>query len=727
MLSSNFTPHNKAARQHNGVKLPMVKQPKDKLTDWSHEPKLSDLKSDLTLTRSSHDAHVAQVKKWLRDINPNKESDNVATKGKPYGVATQNSVPKTRSSIKSKLIRKQLEWRYTSLSEPFLDTPDIYSADPVTPEDVMSAQQNGLILNNQINTKMDKVAFIDEFVRTCTNEGTAVIKTGWDYKFETVEQTYPTYEIRPVTDEQQLQVMQQYNNFHPDTLPEEVKEAFAATQQTGQPHFPVKVGEETIVEERATCNQPYWEVCDFENIRFDPSCKGKLADAQFAILSYESNMSTLSKRGLYKNLDKIKVDSVVDSADHNSNWASSGFEFQDEARKKFVVYEYWGFWDIDGSGKTQPIVAEWVGDVLIRMELNPFPDKAIPFVVVPFMPIKDSLFGEPDGELLKENQQVAGALMRGMIDVFGRSANAQTGIRKGALDVLNRRRFDRGEDYEFNEQGDAQNSIHMHQFPEVPQSAYNFLNMQNQEAESLTGVIAFNQGVTGSGLGNTAAAANGALSAAARRELGILRRLSEGMKQIGHKFISMNQEFLSDEEVVRVTNKDFVTVRRDDLGGKIDLRLSISTAEANEQKAQELSFMLQTTAPAMGMDFTKLILAEIARLRKMPFLAQQIEAFTPTPDPMAEQLKQLELAGKQAEIQKTQAEIQKLLADTQLSSVKSTHTQADADLKNLEYVEEESGVNHARQLDVMEAQAESQSRTKLVEATLKATTDTSNK
>jgi hypothetical protein len=59
-------------------------------------------------------------------------------------------------------------------------------------------------------------------------------------------------------------------------------------------------------------------------------------------------------------------------------------------------------------------------------------------------------YGEPDGELLEDNQRVVGAITRGMLDTMGRSANGQTGIRKDMLDATNRRKFEKGLDYEFN-------------------------------------------------------------------------------------------------------------------------------------------------------------------------------------------------------------------------------------------------------------------------------------
>src|SRR5699024_2992542 len=123
------------------------------------------------------------------------------------------------------------------------------------------------------------------------------------------------------------------------------------------------------------------------------------------------------------------------------------------------------------------------------------------------------------------------------------------------------------------------------------------------------------------------------LDAVSKRELSILRRISEGFKEIGRKIISMNAEFLSEEETVRITNSEFVQVRRDDLAGNFDITLTISTAEADNATAEELAFMLQTMGDKLGQDVMKMILAKIATLRKMPDLAKEIENYAPEPDP----------------------------------------------------------------------------------------------
>jgi len=491
-------------------------------------------------------------------------------------------------------------------------------------------------------------------------------------------------------------------------LPIEEQNTHKAAMQRGQPLVAIQIDTQTEEEITTLKNHPTVEVCDYRNLTIDPSCKGDLSEAKFIIYSFETSLSDLKKTGKYKNLDKINVEnnSVLSEPDHFSQDEGS-FNFSDKPRKKFVAYEYWGYWDIDGSGEVKPIVSTWVGNVMIRLEENPFPDQKLPFISVQYLPVRKSVYGEPDGELLEDNQQIIGAVTRGMLDIMGRSANAQTGIKKGALDVTNKRKFDKGMDYEFNANpGDnPQNSIYMHTFPEIPRSAEFMLNVQHAEAESISGIKAFHQGITGNALGDTVGGQHNALDATAKRELGILRRLAQGMKDIARKIISMNAEFLDEEEIVRITNEEFITVRRDDLEGNFDINLTISTAEADDAKARELSFMLQTMGNNMDASMSKIILVDIARLRKMPTLAKELQEYKPEPDPMAVEKAQLEIEllraqvaneGAKAKENTVDVDLKKAKTDTEIGKARKLHSESDQ--SDLNFIEQEDGVTESREL-----------------------------
>ncbi|SUA63329.1 Uncharacterised protein [Oligella urethralis] len=699
------------------VPLETVEAP-DLLVDWENPPKLRDLKQDYEEAKPYHSSQVTKIQGWL---------DNLLVEGK-----AKIDVPDGNSRIVPKLIRKQAEWRYAALSEPFLSTGEIFNVRPVTWEDKEAAYHNELILSHQFNSQLDKTRFIDEFVRTVVDEGTAFIKVGWEYEDEEYETTQPIIEF--IQNPEFAETIEQIHGLRTESpsqydtdVSEELKQAYELSMQTGVPVEPIVIGEEPITKTRILKNQPSLEICDYKNVIVDPTCSGDMDKASFVIHSFAMSLSDLAKDTRYRNIEHIRIDAdgdLVSSYNEEETYAQA-FTFKDKPRKKVTVYEYWGYWDIDGTGLVKPIVAAWVGDVMIRLEENPYPDQKIPFVAVQYLPVRKSIYGEPDGALLEDNQAIIGAVTRGMIDVMGKSANGQTGIAKGLLDVTNRRKFERGMDYEFNPHSDPRQAIYMHTYPEIPQSAQFMLQLQNMEAESLTGVKSFSQGISQSSLGNVATAVRGALDAASKRELGILRRLADGIIKVGKKIISMNSEFLSEEEVVRVTNEEFIQVRRSDLAGTagdFDLRLSISTAEEDNNKAEELGFMMQTLGNSMGMELMQIVLADIADLRKMPDLAKQIRSYAPQPDPFQEAMKELELQMAQAKIEVELAKAAQMrasagLAETKVGTemAKAANLQSDTDMKDLDFVEQEMGVKHERDKELRAEQAKSQAELKMID------------
>lgn len=689
---------------------------KDRMTDWANEPSIADLKQNIDDAEIEQSAHKTNVARWLENR-----------------AAVRKKV-KNRSNVQPQLIRKQAEWRYSSLSDPFLSTLDIFNVSPVTAGDVNRARQNELVLNNQFNTKINKIKFIDDYVRDAVDLGTVIVKTGWISQEEEITETVPQYEYLPDQTGQLAEYYMQLLNMrmenaeaYADHSTPGLDHALELFQQSGVAMFARETGTIEVTKIVETKNQPTVEVVHSTNIIIDPTCNGDLSKASFIGEKFPSSLAALKRDGKYSNLDAINVEgtaSALASPDLDSPRQNSSFSFKDKTRKQLVVFNYWGEWDIHGDGTTQQIVCSWVGDVCIRKELNPFPDRLPPFVATVYMPVRGSAHGEPDGELLKDNQDIIGAVTRGAIDLLAKSANSQTGMRKDMLDVTNKRKFNEGLDYEFNAGVDARQGVYTHTFPEIPNSVFNMLTMQNTDAESLTGVKSFaNNGISSQSLGSVASNARSALDAAARRELGILRRLAQGIIEVGRKIIAMNAEFLSEQEVVRITDKKFVQVRRDDLAGRFDLRLTISTAEEDARKAEDLAFMIQTAGPSMDLEFSKIIWADIARLKKMPDLAAKIEKYQPQPDPMAVAMHERQMALIEAQIAKEQALAAKHNADAQAAggrgmkdaaqadlnmakageaSGKSRKHLAEADKQDLDYLQEADGTKHARALEAQD-------------------------
>lgn len=646
-------------------------QPK-KLTSWKNEPTIEVLKRDFEASKQTHIVQANKVIRW-NDIR------NVTGKSKPVKI-------KGRSSIQPKLVRRQAEWRYPALSEPFLNSEKIFQVNPRTFEDLDAAKQNEILLNYQFDVKLNKVKFIDDYVRTVVDEGSCIVQVGWERLTTKEKQVVPVYSYYPAEDKEALAILNQaleLKQKNPREYNENIDEAIKASidysqQNGGEPVLAHQVGEQEVLVDKVIENKPTVEILNTLNVYVDPTCNGDLDKALFIIKSFETNQAECKKAGIYKNLDKVNWAGNNPNSD-GDHYTSADENFnEDLIRKKVVAYEYWGFYDINGTGSLTPIVATWIGSVMIRMEENPFPDGKLPFVIVQYLPVRNSVYGEPDCELLEENQQIMGAITRGLVDILGRSANAQQGFAKGMLDPLNKRRFENGEDYEFNPNLSPQTGYIEHTFNELPQSVLAYVQMLNADAEALTGVKSFSGGMSGDAYGQVAAGIQGAIDAATKRETAILRRLAYGVSEIGNKIIAMNAVFLSEEEVIRVTNKQFITIKREDIKGNFDLKVDINTAEVDQAKAQDLGFMLQTLGPNMDPMITMKILAEIADLKRMPTLAEELRNYQPQPDPIEEAKRQLEVEEEKAKINFITQRANKLIADTNKVNVETNQIASGA-------------------------------------------------
>lgn len=591
-----------------------------------------------------------QAASTFREDEDTKIAKRVAEhQGKPYG-----NEQKGKSAIVSLDIKRQSEWAHAALVDPFVSTSDVIKCTPVTWEDTKSARQNELLLNTQFCRQFDRYNFMTTAVKVLDMEATCVVQTGWEYDDEEVETEV---------------------------------EVVAVDEITGMEY----ISTEKQVTTRVLVNKPTAVVRRNEDVYIDPTCMGDHDKMQFVVVRYETDLSTLRQDGRYKNLEKIVPgeDDPNSHDDYETRYGKiSSFSFEDDPRKKMVMYEYWGNYDIDGDGIAEPIVCAWIGKTIIRLELNPYPDKKPPFIVVPFNKIPFEIYGESNADLISDNQKVKTAITRGIIDNMNQSNNAMIGIKKGALDVANREKFMKGRPFEFN---GSPNDFWQGSFNNIPRSAFDMLSLMNNEIESITGIKSFSGGITGNALGGTATGARGALDATSSRRLNIVRNIAENLiKPLMRKWMAYNAEFLEESEVVRITNAEFEEIRRDDLSGKIDIDITVSTQEDNAARAQELGFLLQTLGSTLPFDMTKMIMAEIAKLSKLPSLEKMMLEFKQEPDPVQQKMKELQLAKLEAEIQRIKADTTHKIASSQENAADTEEKMAQAQLKRAQARKAES-------------------------------------
>lgn len=705
-----------------------------KLTNWKNEPSVQDLLYDINQAKPTHSNQVAKINSWVNLL---------------YAETDRRKIKKGRSGITPKVIRRLAEWRYGSLSSSFLNERKLFQVNAISPNHLPAAVQNELVLNFQFNALIDKVKFVNDLVRASVNEGTAIVRVGWETESQIKEKEIPVYyyvqpepsksmelvqimeQVSAETQEQNLESSEDSQTFQ--SLPEEIQESIKASLEYGYPVLAVATGKTQIVKEEVqTKNRPAVKVIPNSSLIIDPSCEGDFEQARFAVYSFTTSYSELKSAGIYKHIDDIFISGSTallsndvlgmdDTTFQRNNLETiSAFQFKDKARQRLQAYEYWGYYDIDGTGVVQAIVATIVNNVIIRLERSPFPDNKLPFVVIPYLPVKGSVYGEPDGELVKDNQEIIQALTRSMIDIQARSANGQVARPKGYLDTVNAKKFNDGEDYEYNPTGThPAEAIYMHTANEIPQSIMVLLQQQYAEAESSTGVKSFQGGIDGNAYGQVVQGMSQAISAMTQREGDILFRLSKGLEKIGNKIIAMNQVWLNEEEVVAVTQNEFVPIKREELAGDFFLNVSIKSNSEAEGKAQQLTFVAQTLGAEADWGLRKIFITEICRLYNLDSMLTALQSYEPQPDPMQQQMQQLQMQELQAKIDKLTAEAEYFRSRGNFVEAQVEDVQTTTDQKSLDFLEQQSGVKHQRQREIVEAQANAQNRGKIAQELIK--------
>lgn len=656
------------------------------MPNWKNEPTVDDLLNDFTEATYSHNT----FKEKLLERRLNFEG------GKPI------EAPKGRSKHRPKVIRKNAEWKYPGIEDPFLSTTDMYKINPRTWEDEEAAKQNELILNYQWNTKVNKVKLVNDISRSVVNDGTVIVKVGWnaEYGYKTVEKEVEDF----MTPEESFMKIQEL--IKSGEMTEEDGIAFL---QSGQL---MSNGMKKVYEEEETliANHPTYEVCNPANVIIDPTCDGDISKATFLVHEYSTSMAELKKNeyvktieeyeeiledgtttivkvesesGYYKNLNSINVDEVEFVNDEYGSESANTFRHKDKTRRKIRAFEYWGYWDINGDGKLVSIIATWIGRTMVRLQESPFPHKKIPFCVAPYMPVLREIHGESDGDLLVDNQETIGKMTRAALDITSQQAINQEFIDEQLFpSPVQKANYENGKTVYFRHGLDPRTAIHKTTVNSIPQSVFNIIEMQTNDAESLTGTKSFSGGIGSQALGSVAAGIRSAMDATSKRELSILRRLNQLFNDMARLTIANNQAFLDEEEIIRISN-GYTTIRRDDLAGEFDLIVDVSTPEKDNETAEKLFKLMQTNAATMDPKLAGLHYVKLADLWKLPDLARKVEEFinTPkTPDPRQEEILNNELEASRLKLRMMQKEMEEI--DSRIHERISRSLENDVDMRN---------------------------------------------
>ena len=648
---------------------------------------LDNIKSDYKSAEKFKQDNDDNVDRWLNVYN-----------SELYGNEEAN-----KSRYVSSMVKQMVSWQLASLVEPFTASEDIISVEPVTFEDVPTSDQAELLLNYQFSRNFERFTFISDMMLKIMTEGTCFAKTSWVFEekevTEIVQEEIPI-PMDPMMETAFLEQMQQAV-----MQAEQAGEDPQAVQMQFMEQVPTQIIEKEVTFMKKIVNKPTAEICELKDLRVDPTCRGSIKNAQYIIHDFETDLSSLRKDGRYKNLDKLEESLSRDSTYVQRDSVDDSAVFSDEARKRFIVHEYWGNYDLNNDGIAEPVVICWVNDTIIREDDNPLDNGTKPFVRAVYDRKPGYIYGEPIAESIEDKQRIDSILNRGIFDDMKAANNGQRGIKKGFTDATNETRFKSGKDFEYNT---TMNDVWEGKYTPISQSVFAVLGKNKEEADAYAGIKGFAHGTGGNSLGSTAAAVNATTTSSAKREMQIIRGVAEEaiipMLQI---WLAYDALFLEEEEIVRVTNGEFVEIKKDDLDGNVDIKMSISTQESKAMKADRLAFLMQTMGNGMPPEQANLITADLMEINDMPHLAEAIKNMPPPePSPQEKMVQELQIELLKAQVQNEYAKARENEIDFELKSAKTQNELAkarnmdsDSDIKDLDFLRKDEGEDHRQDME----------------------------
>jgi len=203
------------------------------------------------------------------------------------------------------------------------------------------------------------------------------------------------------------------------------------------------------------------------------------------------------------------------------------------------------------------------------------------------------------------------------------------------------------------------------------------------------------------------------------RLLDITNNIIYGLKQIFIKWLMMSMDYLSDEEIDKITginipeakvketmklkqkfqvdqlpqdtqNKVMMLIMQEveDIFNKKDIKydidIKVGTDGLTQIKIQQINMLMQQLAPlsqtgAVPPDAIKGLLSKLCELMEFPQLAKTIKEYQPQPDPMQQQMAQLQMAQMKANVDKESS-----LAQANIARAKATEIKAQKEAVSTE-------------------------------------------
>ena len=478
------------------------------------------------------------------------------------------------SDLVSTDVADTIEWALPSLMKVFTGSDEVITIAGVTEEDDTKAETMQELLVYQLQRQNNFFTVLYNWMKDSLIVGMGIIKCYWErtegYTTETA-----------VLNNEALQALTQTGVAIEDIQGPDQFGDFSVTYQL--PYY--------------RKNAPKLENILVSEFLYSPDAKS-LEEANFVAHKRKVTMSYLREReaqGVYANIDDIRVNGNCNGMNVDQVEQVIGDNYVDinkdeqTARQEVVIYECYTKIDINNDGILEDMIITICGDTIIRMEQNymgrhPF------FAISPTKDPHRIWVKRSYAELIGELQDLKVALTRQIMQNVALTNDPKMLLDESAINIDD---FVQGRKVIRMKAGHSMNEVAMPMniTPLAPQT-FQFLEWIEGQKENRTGITRYNQGLDANSLNKTATGISAILGQSAQRLELVARMFAEtGLSELFRFMVSLNQKFIDQQTVIRLTNKE-LKISPEDLDGSFDLivnaGISIATKESTIMATQTL-------------------------------------------------------------------------------------------------------------------------------------------
>ena len=482
------------------------------------------------------------------------------------------------SSLVSTDVTDTIDWALPSLIKVFTGGDEVVTVQGVSEEDDKNAEimQNLLVYQLQRQNRFFPILY--NWMKDALITGMGIIKCYWDRKedYQLLEQSM---NMRAFQELQQQDVKIQSV---------EGPDEFGILRVTYLSPYYVK-------------NAPVLENILVSELLYSSDAK-TLDEANFVAHKKKVTMSYLREKeqqGIYANVDQVTPKPLTGILDDDMVEQVIGDNYQgmsqeaDDARAEVTLYECYTKIDWDNDGVLEDMIVTIVDDVILRVEPNymgrhPF------FSISPTKDPHRIWVKRSYAELIGELQDLKVALTRQIVQNIALTNDPKMILAEDAINIDD---YVKGRAVIRKKANHAMQDVAMSMpVNQLSPYTYQFLEYIESQKENRTGITRYNQGLDASTLNKTATGISQIMGASTQRLELIARMFAEtGVYELFRFMIGLNQKFIDQKTVIRLTNQE-LAISPDDLQGNFDLVVNAGISIASKESTQ---MMLQSMLTAL--------------------------------------------------------------------------------------------------------------------------------